>query len=897
MKPLLLSFALCSLVASSVTAQAPWHLDRVDQRSPFLDCSYDPVAEGGGVTVYVVSTGIAINLPEFSGRAAEGFIAPGLLPGDQNGNGTWLASIVAGETYGVDEDASLVSVKVINPQGSASYGDIFAGLGWIDDELQAHPATRAVVLLGFGPGNDTQLLNAVDSLIASGATVVAPAGNSDDDACSSHPWTPATLVVGGTDRYDTRAFFSGYGPCLDLFAPGVDVQGADPSGGSVTQSGTGAAAAMVAGAASLYMGSLPGASTPAAVANYLLSGATEDAISDIAGSPNLLLYVQGVPPAVPCPPVAPPAPWHLDRIDQWNLPLDCSYDPVAVGFGTTVYVVSTGIDPYHPELFPRVSLGYTAPGLAPGDQNGSGTWLASIVAGETYGVDGTAQVVDVKVLNGSGGGPSSDIVAGLWWVYSDAQAHSGSAVVLLGVADYFDSSMGAAVQALNQAGVTVVVPAGNGDGDACSLAIAPEAIVVGATDRCDKRANFSNYGYCLDLFAPGLDVEGAWPGDGSKVLSNTTASAAMVAGAASVYMGAYPAGRTPAQVANHLAANGAQGVIDFSDDPLGAASPNLLLHVNGTPSPTPCTPEPCAPSTASINGVFSFGGGGDGTPWSWKIVFPFQPALDTGVHTNAGVTGTVLDVAVELAKAINETFAAMGLDAPDAGIQANFVKSCASLPLPAHDYQAIVTDCSPGSVMMEVRAPQAFKLYVGDGAIPSCEVVETGPACEFNPYMWELPTTGLDCNQNGQDDTLDINTGASQDSNGDGIPDECQGSPWTNQGYALAGVSGDPLLLGFGDLTPGSSYSLELSNAAPLVGSALFWNLESAPVSFRGGTVVPGVDHVVYPITTNAAGEITLSVLLPAVPMGTEMWYQWLIPDTAAVRKVAMSNAIMGVTP
>ncbi|RKY21014.1 MAG: hypothetical protein DRQ55_05765 [Planctomycetota bacterium] len=131
------------------------------------------------------------------------------------------------------------------------------------------------------------------------------------------------------------------------------------------------------------------------------------------------------------------------------------------------------------------------------------------------------------------------------------------------------------------------------------------------------------------------------------------------------------------------------------------------------------------------------------------------------------------------------------------------------------------------------------------------------------------------------------------------IDEQTWGFEWNNEGFALPGVNGDPLFVGSGDLTAGSANPLELSNAAPLANAALFWNLQSAPVNFKGGTVVPGVAFYVYPFTTSAAGEISVSLGVPStgLPVGTEFWLQWLIQDSMAVHNYAFSNAIKGVSP
>ncbi|RKY16731.1 MAG: hypothetical protein DRQ55_17405, partial [Planctomycetota bacterium] len=438
--------------------------------------------------------------------------------------------------------------------------------------------------------------------------------------------------------------------------------------------------------------------------------------------------------------------WHLDRIDQRHLPLDCSYDPVtSPGGPTRVYIVSTGIDATHPEL-PSVAPGFT---FGPtGDVNGAGTRLASLVGGTDHGVADSVILVPVTVLNSNGSGSISNINAGLGWIHTDIITYSYTrTVVLLGFRSntYFPATAAALDLLYSVDGATIVTGAGNSNADACSEfpAMLPDLITVGASDSCDKSAPFTNWGTCVDIFAPGVDVEGAVPGTGTGIYSGTDTSAALVAGAACVFINSQGTAPSPATVNAYLTANATVDALSWSD-PSHISSPNLLLYVDGTPPATPCTwsPASCTPCTsgsATVNAVYSLSGGGVGTPWSWKIEFPGVPSLNSGVQSNAGVTGTAADVASAFAKEINDYFDAVGLDAPDTSVLSNYYKFCAP-PLPAHDFQAIVTDCF-GSVFMEVRAPCEFKLFVspvGTPSNPTCEVTST-TACQFNPGIWEIP--------------------------------------------------------------------------------------------------------------------------------------------------------------
>jgi hypothetical protein len=219
----------------------------------------------------------------------------------------------------------------------------------------------------------------------------------------------------------------------------------------------------------------------------------------------------------------PGAPWGLDRIDQQALPLSGSYNfPAGPGAGVTAYILDTGVAPAA-DLDQRRS-GYdviTPSGDGSGDCNGHGTHVAGTVAGNTYGVAKSATVVPVRVLGCDGSGTWSGIIAGLDWVV--AHHTSGSAVANMSLGGGVSSSVDAAVQRVIADNVTIAVAAGNSSADACTTSPArvPAALTVGATDTTDRRASFSNYGSCVDLFAPGVSVTSDWLGGGTNTISGT----------------------------------------------------------------------------------------------------------------------------------------------------------------------------------------------------------------------------------------------------------------------------------------------------------------------------------------------------------------------------------------
>jgi subtilisin family serine protease len=269
------------------------------------------------------------------------------------------------------------------------------------------------------------------------------------------------------------------------------------------------------------------------------------------------------------------ATWGIDRIDQRNRPLSTTYTYTTEASNVTAYVIDTGVRFGHTEFGGRAVSGYDAvDGGSADDCNGHGTHVAGTVGGSTYGVAKRVRLVGVRVLDCAGNGTNAGVIAGVNWVTGNAVRPAVANMSLGGTAS---AAVDTAVANSIARGITYGLAAGNSRANACysSPARVAAGITVGATTRTDARASYSNYGSCLDIFAPGSSITSAWytGTSATNTISGTSMAAPHVVGAAALVLAGSP-NLTPAQVRDTLVGRATTGVVTGA----GTGSPNRLLY-------------------------------------------------------------------------------------------------------------------------------------------------------------------------------------------------------------------------------------------------------------------------------------------------------------------------------
>lgn len=302
--------------------------------------------------------------------------------------------------------------------------------------------------------------------------------------------------------------------------------------------------------------------------------------------------------------------WGLDRLDALANPLDNSYKYFSEGTGSTVYVIDTGVYSGHSDFSGRVVAGYSAIDDKRGSEDcqGHGTHVAGTIAGTKYGVAKSSRVVAIRVLDCTGSGYSSSVVAGINWAV--ASHPGGPGVINLSLGGGANSAVDSAVADATAAGLVVVVAAGNDSADACNFspARAPSAITIGATDKTDARAYYSNTGSCVDLYAPGSSITSAGIAGSTSTatMSGTSMASPHIAGLAARLMQAQP-GITASGIRDRLTANATTGSVSIANyveaDPGPVETTTTLVPESTTTlvdAPTTTAPGDVTPTTTIV---------------------------------------------------------------------------------------------------------------------------------------------------------------------------------------------------------------------------------------------------------------------------------------------------------
>jgi serine protease len=425
------------------------------------------------------------------------------------------------------------------------------------------------------------------------------------------------------------------------------------------------------------------------------------------------------------------ATWGLDRIDETARALDGLYHYASAGSGVHAYVIDTGIYAAHPDFGGRVGEGYSTilDGRGTNDCDGHGTHVAGTIGSTTWGVAKQAQLHPVRVLNCRGSGTWSGVIAGVDWVTGHAVKPAVANMSLGGGAS---SSVDAAVGSSIASGITYAIAAGNSAADACNYSPARvgAALTVGATTSGDAVASYSNYGNCVDLFAPGSSITSTWNNGGTNTISGTSMAAPHVAGAAALYLGNGHGGASASEVGDAIVGASTTGALGG----LAAGTPDRLLYAytlgggaataqTGTPTFSP------APGTYSAAQSVTLS---DATPGAqiYYTVDGTTPTTSSAPYTGPIAVSTTTTIkAIAVAPEHAQSAVASGtftIQAPQAPAAAT----------PTFDPPAGGSFPGPISVTIGDATPGATIYYTTDGSTPT-----TSSAVYTSPVPLSASTT------------------------------------------------------------------------------------------------------------------------------------------------------------